>query len=90
MGEFLSFKKLISTALIKVLYVIGVVIITIVGLVMMFGGMGSEYDSAGLSFLQGLGILVLGNLAWRLICEGAILLFALFEEVRSINEKLNK
>ncbi len=88
MGEFFRFKKMISLTLIKVLYVIGVVVLTIAGLIIMFGG--ARYGEGALAFIYGLGVIVLGNLVWRLICEAGILLFALYDEVKSINEKLSK
>ncbi|MEO0230574.1 MAG: DUF4282 domain-containing protein [candidate division WOR-3 bacterium] len=88
MGEFFRFKKMISLTLIKVLYVIGVVVLTVAGLIIMFGGAG--YGEGALAFIYGLGVIVLGNLVWRLICEAGILLFALYDEVKSINEKLSK
>jgi len=37
----------------------------------------------------GLGIIVLGNILWRLICEGTILMFSVHEILGSIERKIN-
>jgi len=75
MKDFFDFRKMISVQIIKILYVIGVIAITIGGIVMLFIG-----DLA----LAGLGILIIGNLLWRVICEGWILVFSIHDLLSSI------
>jgi hypothetical protein len=47
----------------------------------------SKYGGTGL-FLLGLGYLILGNLFWRIICEGIIIIFKIFEKLNQIESKL--
>ena len=82
-SEFFSFRTMITPAIIKVLYVLGVIALIIVGIVMM---VNSYYDYG---LFIGLGIIVLGNILWRLICEGTILMFSVHEILGSIERKIN-
>ena len=77
MLEFLEFKTMVSSILIKILYALGVIVITIYGIISLFGD----------SFLAGLGMIIFGNLFWRLICEGIIVIFSIHDEVVAINQK---
>lgn len=77
MLEFFEFKSMVSSILIKVLYALGVIVITIYALISIFGG----------SFLMGLGTLIFGNLFWRLFCEGIIVVFSIHDELVAINQK---
>jgi len=76
--DFLGFKKMVSPILIKVYYFLGLVIITIWGLVSLIKG----------EALFGLLIITLGNLLHRLVCETLILLFGIFERLNSIENYL--
>jgi len=77
MMEFLEFKTMVSSVLIKILYALGVIVITIYGIISLFSG----------SFLEGLGSIIFGNLFWRLLCEGIIVVFSIHDELVSINQK---
>ncbi len=77
MLEFFEFKMMVSSILIKVLYALGVLVITIGGLISLFGG----------EFLTGLGAIIFGNLFWRLICEAIIVVFSIHDRVASIDRK---
>ncbi len=97
MAEYLSFHRMLSTSIIKALYGIGAGIISLVGFVGLVYGFtlfAIELDAdevntyladqhlimAGVS----LGVLLLGNLFWRLICEAWILIFSIHEVLVSI------
>lgn len=71
MKEFFGFRKMISTVFIKILYVVGALVLTIGGIVMPF--IDDEW------ILPGIGAVILGNLVWRVLCEGWILLFSMHE-----------
>jgi hypothetical protein len=95
-GGFFSFRKMISPTLIKILYVLGMVVITAYGVyvtwqawdvVVRFGQFG---DRQVLSLGTGLVVIVVGNLAWRLICEGAILAFSIHEVLVSIERHMKR
>lgn len=77
MLEFIEFKTMVSSLLIKILYVLGVIVITIYGLISLFSG----------SFLIGLGTIIFGNLFWRLFCESIIVVFSIHDELVSMNQK---
>jgi len=83
---FLSFRTMVSGAIIKVLYAVVAAAITIAGIMMIVSGLQEDrlLEGAG----AGLALLVVGNLLWRLICEGLILLFSIHEVLVSIERKL--
>jgi len=87
-GEYFSFKKMISSTLIKIIYVIGAVLITIFGIVAMFGVL--PYSSGIVNVLWGLVILVLGNLIWRVTCEIWIVIFGIHDRLVSIESEIKK
>jgi hypothetical protein len=96
MAGYFSFHKLVSTSIIKTTYVIGMVLITLWGLAAIGFGIASlaQPDNIELRMFvagQPLGAIVLGaiglvfgNLLWRLLCEGWILLFSMHELLASI------
>ncbi|HCX73032.1 MAG TPA: hypothetical protein DHM37_04870 [Candidatus Cloacimonas sp.] len=86
-GGFWSFDKIVSGSLIKFLYALGAIGITIFSFVMFSNASQSKYGGTGL-FLLGLGYLILGNLFWRIICEGIIIIFKIFEKLNQIESKL--
>jgi len=84
---FFSFRTMITPAIIKGLYVLGAIALIIVGIVILYGKflmVNSDYE-----LFIGLGIIVLGNILWRLICEGTILMFSVHEILGSIERKIN-
>ncbi len=101
-GGFFSFRTMISPTVIKIIYVLGMIGITIGGIVMIemalhVTGLSSEkLNILGkqLSFnkqlLIGIALIVLGNLMWRLICEGWILLFWMRDVLGSIEGHLKQ
>lgn len=82
MSGFFSFRKMVSTQIIKALYFIGMLALTLGGL----AGLASSYDE---SIVAGLLALTAGNLLWRILCEGWILLFSMHDILGSI-EKLQQ
>jgi len=86
-GGFWSFDKMISGSLIKFLYVLGLLAIIISGIVLIKNGIDSRYGGE-LLIGGGIGIITLGNLFWRIICEGIIIAFKMFEKLNQIEKKL--
>lgn len=74
MFDYFSFKKMISSLLIKMLHSIGLLSITIYGFYQIFQG----------DLVQGLLTLLIGNLIWRILCEGMIIIFSIHERLVSI------
>jgi len=82
-GNYISFRRMITLVIIQILHFIGMIVITIGGFYFLFNGNGDD------SFVMGLVILILGNLAWRMVCELLILLFRLVNSVSKIENGIN-
>ena len=85
MNDFFSFKTMITTIIIKILYIIGAVIITLASLYGIMQSAGNHYGGGGLMALYALLLLIFGNVFWRMFCEGAIILFSIHENLVQIN-----
>jgi len=77
LGDFFSFRLMASPVLIKIIYSIGAAVLTVAGIEICI-----EKGPMGVLFI------VLGNLLWRIICEGMILLFSVHEILSSIENEL--
>ena len=79
---YFQFKNMITTSIIKTLYVFGVIgiIMYSIELINESSGYGANEDLK----LYGFALLIFGNLFWRLICEGWILFFSIHESLVSI------
>ncbi|MBZ0182027.1 MAG: DUF4282 domain-containing protein [Melioribacteraceae bacterium] len=78
MKRFFSFRMMVSSIIIKILYVLGVISIISYSVYQILEG----------SILIGISSLLIGNLAWRLICEGAIAIFSIHDVLVSIERKM--
>ena len=86
-GGYWSFDKMVSGSLIKVLYVLGALAITIFSVIMLINGSQARYGGSTVILLA-LVYLVLGNLFWRIVCEGIIIIFKIFEKLNQIELKI--
>jgi len=87
MGAFFGFRKMVSTSIIKLIYFLGIIGITILGILGMAGVFVENENGAGY-VLGGLLIIIFGNLVWRIFCEGWILLFSIHKMLGSIEKAL--
>ena len=87
-NDFISFRKFISLTFIQVSYILGAIAITIAGIGFLVQAVDSR--NAGELTLSGLGLLVIGNLLWRVICEAWILFFRLAASVGNIENQVKK
>lgn len=78
-SDFMSFRTLISTVWIKVVYAIGAIIITL-GSIVLFLGAASQ-GVAGTGLVSGLLYFAGGNVFWRMLCEFVILFFSMHEQL---------
>lgn len=85
--RYFSFDKMISKRILEIIYLLGMAGLCYIGVVMIYKGATGRYASANVTFM-GLGILVFGNLVWRLLCEVIAVLFKIFTELVAIREKL--
>jgi len=79
MSDFLSFRKMITTLIIQVIFWLGVVAIVLAGLVALADG------RAG-----GLLLIIFGPLFWRIYCEILIVIFRMNETLTEIKNLLEK
>jgi hypothetical protein len=85
LGSFLSFEKLITPTIIKAVYVIGLILILLGGVISFFTSLFA--GAFGSALLTLLGTLV-GLLAWRMYCELVIVLFGLYDRAGEIRDRL--
>ncbi|MCX6159108.1 MAG: DUF4282 domain-containing protein [Ignavibacteriae bacterium] len=103
--NFFNFNKLVTTQLIKVIYIIGIIIIilgfviTILFQVLTLLGVSNvaTVKEFGFGVMGIIGFIILGFiltfiflLMWRMFCEGIILKFITYEKLVSIDAKLSK
>ena len=95
-GGYFSFRKFISPTLIKIIYVLGAIFITIGGIVAMASPAAQittgyaapvVQSSQGLNIVLGLFAIFFGNLMWRVICESWIVLFNMRDLLASIEKE---
>jgi hypothetical protein len=96
-GDFFAFRTMISLNLIKIVYVIGACLITLIGFFMMFpcifSFMSCGYSNFPFNFMfkwfslaGGLLFILAGNLIWRFVCEWWVILFSMHELLVKIAE----
>jgi hypothetical protein len=101
-GGFFSFNTMISPAVIKIIYVLGMLGLTSGGILMIvmgldLMGLGAEklnifgaQTPINKQILIGIALIVLGNLVWRFLCESWILLFRMCDILGSIERQLRR
>src|SRR5205823_2269232 len=89
--SFIYFRTLITPTIIRVIYVAGVLLIIIFGLLVIGAAalQSRRPDSNFLvQFLLSIGIILVGNVLWRVICEGIILFYNIHDILLSIEWEL--
>lgn len=89
MNEFISFNKMITPAIIRIIFWLGVAASVLLALVMIIGGAASPYGG-GAMVIGGLTLLVLGPLSVRIYCELLIVMFKIHETLNTISAKIKK
>jgi uncharacterized protein (AIM24 family) len=97
MAGYFSFHRLVSTSIVKFSYVLGLVAISLSGVgciafaiyqtIQQFQAAAPDSavtDRIVILMFAGIVTLTVGNLLWRLLCEGWILLFSIHELLGSI------
>jgi hypothetical protein len=79
--DFLSFRYLITPGLVKVIYVIGALLITLAGVAALLSGQGAG------GLVAALLIFIFGNLYWRVILEFIMVLFRINDSLASIDRR---
>ncbi|HKU75912.1 MAG TPA: DUF4282 domain-containing protein [Pyrinomonadaceae bacterium] len=95
MGAYFSFERMITTTFVKVVYFLGFLAITAGGVALaVWAGMqlndaridrvlGWRYVAAGV------GLVVIGNIVWRVFCELWVVLFEIHAELVAVRYGLN-
>lgn len=88
-GGFFSFRTMITPGIIKLIYVLGAIGITIAGVVTIISAIkaGRYWGGAVWGVIWGIGIIILGNLLWRVFCEELIVLFKIHDLLSSIEKR---
>lgn len=89
LDEFLSFRKMISPLVIKILYLIGIVAIVLFSLYLFFTSfnMIRHFQLFIMQFFGSILLLIFGNLSWRVSCETLLLFFSMHDELKKLNNK---
>lgn len=85
-GKFFSFDKMITPVIIKIIFIIGLIITTLIGLSMVFSGLRAHYGG-GVQVFFGLIILIFGPVFVRVNCELMIVVFKIHEALEDIKRK---
>ncbi len=94
MTGYFSFQRMITPAIVKVIYLLGFLVLTTGGVALTVWA-GLQLDDANIDRLLGwryiaigVGAFVVGNLAWRVICEFWIVAFNVNHHLASINQAM--
>ena len=88
--DLLSFERMLSISLVKVLYFLVLIGIVLVGIVSFFGSVAAMRFSATTG-LGGMLVAVLGMgagvLVWRVVCELWIVIFGIYDRLGQLRER---
>lgn len=84
MNNFFSFDTMITPAIIKFVFWLGLAVTVLVGLGLVLGGLAG--DGGGSLVVLGLVYLVLGPILVRVYCELIIVLFRMHDALREIRD----
>ena len=87
MNNFLSFKTMITPFIIRILFLIGVVLCVIIGIVTIGSGMYAGGDAIWIALLTGIGTIVGGPIVCRIYAELLIILFQIHVELKQMNNR---
>jgi len=94
MAGYFSFRKVITTYFVRTIYALGFILLTSGGLgVATWAGLrlnaGTIPNRTGIYFIAaGAGVVLVGNLVWRMICEFWLLLFNMHALLASIESQM--
>mgnify|MGYP001346096307 FL=1 len=89
MKRFIQFDRMVTPAIIKAVFWIGVIVTVLAGLAQIFAGMSAPFGG-GAQVVGGLLIIILGPLFTRIYCELLIILFKMHETLQKINDNLKQ
>ncbi|MGD0768012.1 MAG: DUF4282 domain-containing protein [Tepidisphaeraceae bacterium] len=87
MNDFLSFKTMITPMIIRIIFLIGVALCVIAGIVWIVIGASSEFGG-GAQVFGGIVFMLVGPLVCRIYCELLIVVFRILDELTTIRQRL--
>ena len=96
MPGYFSFQKLITPRFVKVIYVFGLLALTVGGIALaIWAGLGlrsatPDTRMGAYYIAMGIGIVIVGNLVWRVLCEIWIVLFNIHNLLGSIEGEVGR
>ena len=90
-NDFINFDYFITKDVITVIYILGAILITLIGVVIMIWGRvlpGELYKDASSAIIAGGLFLIFGNVLWRIICEFIAVIFKINDSLISIDSSL--
>jgi hypothetical protein len=88
--DFFSFRKMITSQIIQVVYAIGALFITLGALITLFTGDSNPYSMMPAGPVLGFLILIFGNILWRIWCELIIVFFRINNTLSDIDVNTRK
>jgi hypothetical protein len=89
--RWISFEDFVTPSIITIVYVLGVIVITLASLFILLGGSfmgsmgGGGAGSVLVSFIMALLVFVFGNIYLRVLCEVLIVIFKIHDHLNSID-----
>ena len=90
-NDFINFDYFITKDVITVIYILGAILITLIGIIIMIWGRvlpGELYKDAFSAIIAGGLILLFGNFFWRIVCEFIAVFFKINVSLISIDTSL--
>jgi hypothetical protein len=80
---FLNFEYFITKPMMSAIYLIGVIIITLISIGLFIGGRSSpfSYINPSSGYLAAIVLFIVGNLVWRIVCEGITVIYSIYEKL---------
>jgi len=88
MGDFLTFRRMITPIIIQIVFWIGIIGILVLGILVIVDGVCDESDVG--EVIIGVLFLIIGPLIWRVFCEILILTFRIIETLADLRNILRK
>lgn len=85
--DFFDFEKFLTPSLVKIVYWAGLLGIVLVVLSSIFAAYG-DGGNLILLLLGGIFLIVGGCILWRVLCEGIILTFKMYDRITEVRDRL--
>ena len=87
--DFLTFQKMVTPSIIRVILWIGIVLSVVGGIISIIGGAVARYGG-GTRVLNGIILLFLGPLGVRIYCELIVVIFQINDSLTEIKKNITK